>query len=130
MFKILSKYLGLKTNPGFFPQKGLNVLHWGSHVAKFLLRSSKFFTPGFPYRFLSLGPAVPGKITGSVFFCAPLEGPEAFIIGKIRRNIYTEWPTLFAESFLMQSWLPYFTENAMQMHCWFLSASGWRCRFV
>ncbi|CAL1139698.1 unnamed protein product, partial [Cladocopium goreaui] len=45
----------------------------------------------------------------------------AFLLGKVRGNIYTEWPTLLAQSFLMQAWVPYFTENALQMHCWFLS---------
>jgi peptidoglycan/LPS O-acetylase OafA/YrhL len=29
---------------------------------------------------------------------------------------------LFAQSFLLQSWMSYFTEKALQSHCWFLSA--------
>eukprot|EP00438_Fugacium_kawagutii_P034151 Skav228530 [mRNA] locus=scaffold796:328991:351330:+ [translate_table: standard] len=45
----------------------------------------------------------------------------AFIIGKAYGTMAAEWPTLLAQSFLMQAWVPHFTENALQMHCWFLS---------
>jgi len=45
----------------------------------------------------------------------------AFIIGKAYGTMSAEWPTLLAQSFLLQAWVPHFTENALQMHCWFLS---------
>ncbi|CAJ1392982.1 unnamed protein product [Effrenium voratum] len=45
----------------------------------------------------------------------------AFILGKVYGTMQAEWPTLLAQSFLMQAWVPHFTENALQMHCWFLS---------
>eukprot|EP00438_Fugacium_kawagutii_P034317 Skav221744 [mRNA] locus=scaffold2555:33694:36597:+ [translate_table: standard] len=45
----------------------------------------------------------------------------AFVLGKVQGNILTEWPTLLSQCFLMQAWVPYFTENSLQMHCWFLS---------
>ncbi|CAK9063618.1 unnamed protein product [Durusdinium trenchii] len=45
----------------------------------------------------------------------------AFILGKAYGTMAAEWPTLLAQSFLLQAWVPHFTENALQMHCWFLS---------
>eukprot|EP00434_Breviolum_minutum_P030827 symbB.v1.2.027259.t1/scaffold2785.1/size70456/2 len=45
----------------------------------------------------------------------------AFMIGKAAGTMAAEWPTLLAQSFLLQAWVPHFTENALQMHCWFLS---------
>ena len=50
-----------------------------------------------------------------------LGGTKAFIIGKAYGTMSAEWPTLLAQSFLLQAWVPHFTENALQMHCWFLS---------
>ena len=50
-----------------------------------------------------------------------MAAPEAFIIGKAYGTMSAEWPTLLAQSFLLQAWVPHFTENALQMHCWFLS---------
>lgn len=43
------------------------------------------------------------------------------MIGKAAGTMAAEWPTLLAQSFLLQAWVPHFTENALQMHCWFLS---------
>ena len=45
----------------------------------------------------------------------------AFIMQKSFGTMSAEWPTLLAQSFLLQAWWPTFTENALQMHCWFLS---------
>ena len=45
----------------------------------------------------------------------------AFIMQKSLGTMSADWPTLLAQSFLLQAWWPTFTENALQMHCWFLS---------
>ena len=45
----------------------------------------------------------------------------AFIMQKSFGTMSAEWPTLLAQSFLLQAWWPTFTESALQMHCWFLS---------
>ena len=33
-----------------------------------------------------------------------------------------DYHVLIAQSFLLQSWISYLTEKALQTHCWFLSA--------
>mmetsp|Transcript_120371 Transcript_120371/g.286015 ORF Transcript_120371/g.286015 Transcript_120371/m.286015 type:complete len:1363 (-) Transcript_120371:278-4366(-) len=45
----------------------------------------------------------------------------AFIMQKSFGTMTAEWPTLLAQSFLLQAWWPTLTESALQTHCWFLS---------
>ena len=42
--------------------------------------------------------------------------------GKSLGTMAADWPTLLAQSFLLQAWIPTVTEKALQMHCWHLGA--------
>ena len=47
----------------------------------------------------------------------------------VRGSELPDYYILVAQSFLLQSWVPYFTEKSLQVHCWFLSAMViyWLC---
>eukprot|EP00931_Biecheleriopsis_adriatica_P097680 TRINITY_DN714_c0_g1_i4.p1 TRINITY_DN714_c0_g1~~TRINITY_DN714_c0_g1_i4.p1 ORF type:complete len:1084 (-),score=198.45 TRINITY_DN714_c0_g1_i4:118-3369(-) len=45
----------------------------------------------------------------------------SFVLAKSMGTLQASWLTLVAQSFLLQAWWPSWTENALQMHCWFLS---------
>eukprot|EP00931_Biecheleriopsis_adriatica_P042206 TRINITY_DN2405_c0_g1_i2.p1 TRINITY_DN2405_c0_g1~~TRINITY_DN2405_c0_g1_i2.p1 ORF type:complete len:1595 (+),score=335.47 TRINITY_DN2405_c0_g1_i2:126-4787(+) len=45
----------------------------------------------------------------------------SFAIAKGLGKLKAEPLTLVAQSFLLQAWVPHWTESALQMHCWFLS---------
>eukprot|EP00930_Biecheleria_cincta_P038729 TRINITY_DN2660_c0_g1_i5.p1 TRINITY_DN2660_c0_g1~~TRINITY_DN2660_c0_g1_i5.p1 ORF type:complete len:1880 (-),score=330.91 TRINITY_DN2660_c0_g1_i5:467-5422(-) len=45
----------------------------------------------------------------------------AFAIQKSLGTLQAGADTLVAQSFLLQAWVPLWTESALQMHCWFLS---------